>query len=91
MRGFLSQGRKDSNLQPPVLEVCESECAEVRKRTVPSSQVRSGVLRFAGSSTNFGTNFGRRRAFYAAGTDQVRPEDVEDFMARALGWWIEDE
>ena len=37
MRGFLSQGRKDSNLQPPVLEVCESVCAEVLKRMVPSS------------------------------------------------------
>jgi hypothetical protein len=44
----------------PVLKVCESGCADAGKRMVPHSQVLSGALRFAGSSTNFGTRVRRR-------------------------------
>jgi hypothetical protein len=61
--GFGSTERRRSRTYPawgchasPVLKVCESGCAEVQKRMVPSSQVRSSALRFAGSSTKFGTS-----------------------------------
>ncbi len=51
------QGRQDSNLQPPVLEVTGRGCGGARNRTVTYDRVRPDALASAQTGTKLGTKF----------------------------------